>query len=190
MNAGLIGLVAVGLVVVCIVGLALLRRRRPSTGKHAEQPHEGYADSEQRLAELRRLGVDPMVSLLHRNDCVRLLEHVAPVPFDVDESEWAGSHGESNHPDAVAGQCMCGHPNYVDCPDWLGGWEPSAACEQGRHGDCTNAGCHTESDRLVFGTCPCDCHAVPLSAAIKRYRAELNEVVRDWRRDRRDWFGG
>lgn len=40
--------------------------------------------------------------------------HVAPIGFDLDEPEYE-YHGESAHPDAVDGQCMCGHPNYLMC---------------------------------------------------------------------------
>lgn len=40
--------------------------------------------------------------------------HYKPIGFDVDEPRY-GYHGESNHPNAVRWQCMCGHYPYYDC---------------------------------------------------------------------------
>lgn len=40
--------------------------------------------------------------------------HVAPIGFDVDEPLYE-YHGESNHPDRVDYQCMCGHVPYNEC---------------------------------------------------------------------------
>jgi len=40
--------------------------------------------------------------------------HVDPIGFDIDEPDFE-YHGESMHPAAVDGQCMCGHPDYLMC---------------------------------------------------------------------------
>ena len=41
-------------------------------------------------------------------------ERVAPIGFNIDEPDYL-YHGESMHPDAIPGQCMCGHPDFWEC---------------------------------------------------------------------------
>lgn len=44
----------------------------------------------------------------------RCQDHVSPIGFDEEDPEFE-YHGESAHPDAVDGQCMCGHPDFQTC---------------------------------------------------------------------------
>jgi hypothetical protein len=194
----MIGITAVVLAVLCAVGLVVLHvfspagQHRKPRGRHRDDgpAHEG-ADSEGYAEELHQLGVDPPVSLLHRENCAQLDEHVAPIGFNLDEPEWDGEgHGESDHPNASPDQCMCGHPRYHTCPDWASGWEDSDLCHAGQHGDCDGVGLDRDFGAQMPNTCPCGCHAIPLSAAIKHLRADRTQAVIDFARQRRDGLGG
>jgi hypothetical protein len=37
---------------------AIVRRHRAKPGRHREQPHEGYADNEERVGELQQMAID------------------------------------------------------------------------------------------------------------------------------------
>lgn len=111
---------------------------------------------------------DPLITLPHLKFCDDLTGHVEPIGFDEGESEWDGeSHGESDHPDRVGAQCMCGHPDYQTCPDWLVEWRASKECGATLHHLCDRTGWNVDLHQDQPGSCPCDCHAVPLPQAIE-----------------------
>jgi hypothetical protein len=95
-------------------------------------------------------------TLLHRTLCTEP-EHVAPIGFDADEPDFS-YHGESIHPDRVGDQCMCGHSDYSQCPDYWGFWAESVACTGDQHHLCDGAGWQTYVGEFQHNTCPCDCH--------------------------------
>ena len=190
----MIGIAAVVLTVLCAVGLAAFYafppagQHRAKRGRHRDtgQVHEG-AGSDGHAEELHNLGVDPPVSLLHRENCRCLDEHVPPIGFDIDEPEWTGEHGESFitcHVGKVSGQCMCGHPDYLTCPDWLGDAEMGLNCSAGDH--LCNGETFAAAPPHGPATCSCDCHAIPLSAAIKQQRATLRLAVDNSQQQRDD----
>lgn len=194
----MIGITAVVLTVLCAVGLAAMRVFKPAgqhrlgRGRHRDtgETHEG-AGGEGHAEELHQLGLDPPVTLLHRENCHYLDEHVPPIGFNEDEPVWDGQeHGESAHPKAVSEQCMCGHPHYHTCPDWASGWESSDLCAQRVHGRCDGVGIDREYGVSAANTCPCGCHAIPLSAAIKHERNERVQFAIDHARTKRDGLGG
>lgn len=190
----MIGIVAVVLTVLCAAGLVALWLFKPAgrhaaKGRHREQPHEG-AGSEGHAEELHQLGVNPPVTLLHRENCHYLDEHVPPVGFNLDEPVWTGEHGESDHPNAVPEQCMCGHPRYHTCPDWASNWEPSGCCQGGQHNLCNGVGIDTAWSADVPNTCPCGCHDIPLSAAIKQLHGRRAQLVAEHARQHRDQISG
>lgn len=116
---------------------------------------------------------DPLVSLPHRTDCAQLHEHVPPIGFDLDEPKWTGEHGESFLVSELYAQCMCGHPDYLTCPDYLSPWELSRSCKYYRHTECRGVGgvdlVSYAFDRNATpgpDTCPCACHSIRLSQAL------------------------
>ncbi|GAB2964159.1 ASCH domain-containing protein [Saccharothrix stipae] len=62
-----------------------------------------------------------VLSVAHRSLCDGR-GHVAPVGFNAGEPYEPNDHGEPwPYPDnGQPEQCMCGHPTYYTCPDWLG----------------------------------------------------------------------
>lgn len=112
---------------------------------------------------------DPPVSLTHRTTCLDLHRHVPAVGFDKSTPEWGGiEHGESMLDAAQRDQCMCGHPEYYMCPDWLIAVEPSHRCRDSEHGDqCGREGWNDDLHQWQPDMCPCNCHDLPLSEAIK-----------------------
>ena len=194
----MIGITAVVLTVLCAVGLVAMHVFKPAgqhrlrRGRHRDhgETHEG-AGSPGYAEELHQLGVDPPVTLLHREHCHYLDEHVPPIGFNEDEPVWDGQeHGESAHPKAVSEQCMCGHPRYHTCPDWASSWEPSGCCQDSQHNLCNGVGIDAAWSTDVPNTCPCGCHAIPLSAAIKQLRAARGQLVLDHTRAKRDGISG
>lgn len=186
MIAQAIGWCAAGIALLCLVGLFTIRVLWPAgDGQHAKKPHQAQhrdaghegAGSEGHAEELHNLGIDPPVTLVHREDCIRLEEHVPPIGFDKDEPEWDGEHGESflaGHVGAVSAQCMCGHPDYLTCPDWLHETEWSRLCAADEHGQCAG---RTGTDGNL--ACACTCHDIPLSAAIKQLRRRQTGEMAD-----------
>jgi hypothetical protein len=98
----------------------------------------------------------PLTTLLHRSFCGEL-NHVPPIGFDEDEPEFE-YHGESAHPDAVKNQCMCGHREYLSCPDYFGDWKPSRFCLADRHRQCDRSGFNRYTGTLSSDSCTCNCH--------------------------------